>query len=409
VVVALVCFAASGYLWAQGQNRQTELAKVDRRAAEAGDQLADVKATNVSQANRIAEFQRQLDDTLVKQKNEELREIRSALDDLRKQMASMSPSASSATSTGETAATSDNQAAAEARRRAQLAWNEKVSTKRPYQTGEITKLYETWLDKEPAVAKRIKEWRTDVEGLRRRAKPWLSADAELKRLHDSATFEPWEDWLDRAKVRLESLRAAAAVWSNCATSEADPDLVIRNEPDETVQKVLKGWYKAAQTGGPWTLQLVRGYAARGANLGTTRVVTLAAAQHASAGTATHNWSPVAAEDQEHETNHDYLKDDAHGRLSFDWRPGESIELIVEGERGLFNRGVLLARPNLIDRLFDGPLAIWSLDQPGRVVSDDGNVALQFRIENCPGPPRDWNAEAAAGKKLKEEALGGVGR
>ncbi|HVC97682.1 MAG TPA: hypothetical protein VND64_28685 [Pirellulales bacterium] len=397
LAVAMVSCTLSVYLSVLVRRQATELADARRKGIEVGDQLAKAKATNVSQANRITEMERQLDEAIVNEKNEELREIRAALAELNQQVAGVPPPASGA------GMQSADQAAAEDGRKARNAWEEKVTVKHPYQANDVTRLYESWLIKEPAVAARIKEWRASIEALRRRAKPWLSADAELKRLCDSASREPWEDWLGRANLRLEALRTAAGVWVNCAAPGADPDVVIRNEPDEVVQKVLKGWYQAAQTGTPWTLRIERGYAAREAGLGTTRVITVGASGRAQASTPAHDWTLAAGENQEYESEHDYLKDDANGRLAFDWRPGDAIELVLEGEKGLFNRGVLLARPNLISHVVDGPLAIWSLDQFGAVASNDENVTLQFKVVHCPGPPRGWNVDATEAKKIKQQA------
>jgi hypothetical protein len=392
LAVALISFSTSGYLLIKSRNLAKELAEVRRKLVEAGDQLADAKATIASHEARITDGQRRRDEAVVREKNEELREIRAALDSLRKQMAGPPVPAS------EHDAPNVDQAAAEIGRRAQAAWKERFTQKHPYEPKDATSLYEDWRAKEPAVAARIKQWRRDVDAQRRRAKPWLASDVELKRLHDATLGEPWEPWLERADQRLATLNAAAKTWETCAATGADPDRVIANEPEPDAQRVLKGWYQALITRTDWKLQLVSGASAAGAGEGTTRVVTIQA--RSSDATEKHEWN--TADGTKYETEYTYDSSASpSGMLSFQWSPGTPIELTLEGARSAWALGTY--RPDIIFERFDGPLAPWLLNIKGTLTSGDGKTTLSVRVVDCPGPPRGWNIEAASGKKIKQQA------
>ncbi|HUY33706.1 MAG TPA: hypothetical protein VMV69_13230 [Pirellulales bacterium] len=113
-----------------------ELADARRKVGEGGDQLAEAKLTIASQAKRITELERQV--------------------------AGAPPAASGA------GTPSADKATDEIGRQARNAWEEKFTVKHPYQANDVTKLYESWRTKEPAVAGRIKQWFTSIEALQRR-------------------------------------------------------------------------------------------------------------------------------------------------------------------------------------------------------------------------------------------------
>ncbi|HEV3004497.1 MAG TPA: hypothetical protein VGX78_08540, partial [Pirellulales bacterium] len=368
LAVAVISCLSSGHLLIRARNQGKELAEARRKLVEVGDQLADAKATIASHETRNTEWQRRRDEAVVREKNEELREIRAALNSLREQV--VGPPAPES----EHDASNIDQSAAEIGRRAQDAWKGRFTGNHSYEPKDATRLYEDWRTKEPAVAARIKQWRGDVDALRRRAKPWLASDAELKRLRDAALGEPWEPWLGRADQRLATLHAAARTWEKCAVTGADPDRVIANEPEPDAQRVLKGWYQALITRTDWKLQLVSGASAAGAGKGTTRVVTVQARTHDA--TEKHEWN--SADGAKYETEHTYDSSASpSGTLSFQWSPGTPIELTLEGARSAWALGTY--RPDIIFERFDGPLAPWLLNIKGTLTSGDGTTTLSVRV------------------------------
>jgi hypothetical protein len=389
LAVAAIACVSTGLLLVEARNERVALGEAKRKADDADEQLVNARSTIATLESRNAEIEHRYDEAVVKEKNEELREIRAALDSLRKLLAGLPLPAS------EPDAPNVDQTAAEIGRRAQDAWKEKFTPKHPYEPSEVTGLYEEWQRKESSVADRIKHWRRGLDALRRRAKPWLASDAELKRLCDAAIAEPWENWLGSAERRLVILFAAARTWEKCAVPGADPDRVIANEPDADAQRVLRGWYQALITRTDWKLQLVNGDSAAGAGEGTTRVVTIKA--RTSHATEKHEWQ--TGDGATYETEFAY---DSSATLSFQWTAGTPIELTLEGPRSAWALGTY--RPDIIFERFEGPLAPWVLNAKGTLTSANGKTTLSVRIVDCPGPPRGWNVEAVEGRKVKRLAV-----
>lgn len=376
----------------------SDLAAATNLVAKGQGYLAQANAEIADKDSRIEELKRQLLEKDVGERTLELRRIR---DDLHKIAAGMP-------GTGP-----PNPAPMSARSRAQDAWREAFPKDTPSRSQaedkrKLQQLFEEWNRKDSTTASFIKMWKEGtnrsggIEELWRQSKPWLIADADLnlKSLSEQARVEPWEK-LSEAERRLENLRTAAERWEKCASSGVDLKELIDNQPNEDVKTILKAWYEKLLRTTHWTLQLDEGKTLLGAGLPPSRVVSIDAGSE-TIGTL-HNWDVGKTTSPGCESSFDYGSKQNSGlrNISFDWRCGEgqqSIHLYVEQDWPWYTP---LVKPDLIAQTFDGPLAIWKLDQAERVASSDKQTTLSYRVIDCPGPPRRWNVTRTVAKKAIE--------
>jgi len=213
-----------------------------------------------------------------------------------------------------------------------------------------------------------------------------------------AVHQPWGPNLKEAQDQLAALKTAADIWNRYATEQdlslddfrsKTDDAAIGKPNEERVQKILRDWRAAFNTHkGKWTLQLISGKA-KTAGYGTGRLFTIYVNGSDVANTGYHEWTKA--------TSHVYTKDTEQSTLEFSWQPGQSIGLLLEGERSFWSVGT---RENLIDCTSDkdkygGPVAVWWLQLLPKI--HDNGVALKFRIKDCPGPPPEVYQNSAINK------------
>lgn len=377
---------------------ESDLAISANLVAKGQGDVIQANAEIADRDSRIEDLKRQLHEKDFSERTLEIRRIR---DDLHKIAAGMP-------GTGP-----PKPAPMSARSRAQEAWRgafPKITPGRSQADDKrkLQQLFEEWNRKDSAAASFIKTWKEGtnrdggIEELWRQSKPWLIADADLnlKNLSEQARVEPWEK-LSEAERRMEDLRTAAERWEKCASSGVDLKELIDNQPNEDVKKILKAWYEKLLRTTNWTLQLDEGKTLLGAGLPPSRVVSIDAGSEI-VGTL-HNWDVGKTTSPGCESSFDYGSKQNSGlrNISFDWRCGEGhqgIHLYVEQDWPWYTP---LVKPDLIAQTFDGPLAIWKLDQAERVTSSDKQTTLSYRVIDCPGPPRRWNVTRTVAKKAIE--------
>lgn len=64
-----------------------------------------------------------------------------------------------------------------------------------------------------------------------------------------------------------------------------------------------------------------------------------------------------------------------------WRPGQTLQIKVYGERQTARGGL---RPAYINQTFGGPIAVWRLAQAGKI--ETGEHSMTLKVTACPGPP-----------------------
>ena len=79
------------------------------------------------------------------------------------------------------------------------------------------------------------------------------------------------------------------------------------------------------------------------------------------------------------------KGSPHDLYSFDWKPGDKIRVSIYGpSRKLLGVNYWWA-PELAAETLSGPVTLWQLNKH-RVEIKDSGTAVEFEIEDCPGPP-----------------------
>jgi len=220
----------------------------------------------------------------------------------------------------------------------------------------------------------------------------------VKRVH-AALQTPWdtETWEDTETYCLAA-RSAAKIWDKFADQ---PDLTwdqfgtrLTNsaaaEPksrQSDVENILKKWIGAfnEKNGAEWKLQLVKGGVKppRGETVvpdyGKDRMFNLYSGdEHIE---VKHSWSKAAA--------HSYAKS-KHEFVAFHWKVGEPIEVLLEQDGFAVNN-------NLVKHVFDGPVSIWRLHTQQNLKMKTG-VSLEFRVVDCPGPPKEVLKEITSALK-----------
>lgn len=251
--------------------------------------------------------------------------------------------------------------------------------------GRAQSIYEDQLRKEKSVPQTdqkrpsdyLKDWLTRATRLLDKSAVWpattqYSADRAMFR---RAMQSPWTDDFAAAEARADDLNAAARLWvklsdkSDWTWQEVNEFVGNEDGLSDGARKQIRGWLNRIREQGEWKLQPIAGIAPEGS--GTARVIVLSSLT----SEGYHEWS--------RETSHKYAISDFY---IFTWKPCDRINLSLDGERTAWR--LWTDRPALIDeKSFEGPLAIWKLNQAGEVSTDGAN--LSFSIVNCPGPPPKW--------------------
>ncbi|MBI3463833.1 MAG: hypothetical protein HY000_12370 [Planctomycetes bacterium] len=226
----------------------------------------------------------------------------------------------------------------------------------------------------------VKKWWDQRRTLVSDAILWWHDDKDLQKRWRQFEESPWEgEGFIGTKARLENLEAAAQDWKkwaenkSLAPAELEKQLAGKEADVPEKGRILRGWYGAANQVA-WQLIPKSGTAKQGDGHSRRICVSLAADYGKD-----HRWGL--------ETNHNYVGADKAGfTVPFDWRPGEPITVILEGEGGWSTVGV---RPNLVSQTFDGPLALWLLAQTSAITDQGGGHTLSFEVPSCPGPPPSW--------------------
>lgn len=258
------------------------------------------------------------------------------------------------------------------------------------------------------VAQLLTQWQRPLAGLGTAAGSWLAARtsdavaADIENRVHAALQAPWdtETW-DSTIAFCKAARRAAGIWIQFASK---PDLtwqqfgesLINGAADESdpavrseMERLLKRWLSAFDTksGAAWKLQLVKGEVKppRGEteipDYGQDRLFNLYTGD--AHFDVKHVWSTA--------TEHKYAKS-KHEFLEFPWKVGEPIEVLLEQDGYAVN-------DNLAGQTFDGPVSIWKLHTQRRISNPETGVSLDFRIVECPGPP----------KEVLEESVSTLGR
>ena len=215
---------------------------------------------------------------------------------------------------------------------------------------------------------RSADWSTWVSRRRAEEAPFVEAWTKFRK-------SPWDESLRQsADQALDALRISSWTWWTYASKTSDSWDVFRSnleaaakaQSNPQVEKVLNAWMSAFNLSSTWNLRL--GQAKGAAGNGRWRLMSVYID-----GT----WHKEDWREWSTEIAHDYRLD----RLPIAWRRGQSVEVLVEGERSYLTG----TRPNFLDQTFTGPVALWSLCQAGVIETKD--FSLEIDVEDCPGPPR----------------------
>ena len=226
------------------------------------------------------------------------------------------------------------------------------------------------------VARMLTQWRDLLKEVSNpQAAYWRDADRRFEESFGEALKNPAR--LSEISAEITALIAARKKWDEWAKKQlslADIQTAKEGLPEQ-VQKIVNQWLAELIEVREWRLQLKSGSDLAGDH-GTTREATIYSGPAGSLvkqdALAVHDWTQAKS--------HAYGAGDAIG---FKWAPDESIRLLFEGDWQWSDP----RRLDLIDKTYSGALAVWKLNQEGRVGGiKQGSVSLKCEIVNCPGPP-----------------------
>ncbi len=226
----------------------------------------------------------------------------------------------------------------------------------------------------------LKSWFSQINSRAANWSAWLprrrSEEAPFVETWTKYRKTPWDESLQQSVDRTsEALRNASRIWWDYAsTSKSESWDVFRSnleteakaQSNPIVEKVLNAWMTEFNRRGTWTLRL--GKATGAAGNGRWRLISM----YLDGKWHKEDWREWSAD-----ISHDYLSAD----VPIAWRRGQSVEVLVEGERSYLTG----TRPNFLDQTFGGPVALWSLHQAGVIGTKDFSLAID--VDDCPGPPR----------------------
>jgi hypothetical protein len=225
------------------------------------------------------------------------------------------------------------------------------------------------------------------ELLQRRAKwaRWESQPAKLIEPWNRLIETPWDNAAQVAeRERFLALEAAEKSWREVA---ARGDLSW-NEFKSQLKDAVGDNPRAAEVASVWIDQFNQ------LNAGSKAMVILIGG-HSPPGFGVYRTidvhvggSYLALDDEvsgdNWDSETDYLYPTAR-TISFPWQPGQSIQVYIYGPRTAYRVG---SRSALIQRKYSGPIGLWLMSQDQQITGGSGENPhrLQFRVENCPGPP-----------------------
>ena len=245
------------------------------------------------------------------------------------------------------------------------------------------------------VDQRLTSWQRQLTQLATAAGSWLTAKtedavaAELSKNVQSAIQEPWDEekW-EAADSVCRAATRAAAIWHEYAVKDDLPwkefGSRLANKADAEskasaeVGRFLKCWQSAfeGKSGSVWKLQLVKAAVTppKGTkavpDYGKDRMFNLYSGDtHIE---VKHGWSSSVL--------HTYSKSKQEF-VEFPWTVGAPIELLLEQD-------CLIVNDNLIGQKFSGPVSLWRLHTQRRVSNPATGVSMDFRVVDCPGPPKE---------------------
>lgn len=233
---------------------------------------------------------------------------------------------------------------------------------------------------------RLQQWFAILQGQQARAGKWLRYDSELQRRYLRVRSDPTNDPAkEELKNYIGGIDEAKAVWSKWLedTSVKYEELRVRAEGAESpeTRDILKRWLSGFAGTYTYTLQF-KSASASTQGLGTSRRLLLySSGTEYSLGTeaGVHEWATATA--------HTYSESDL---IKFPWEPDQPIRLWLGSEWSVLRAG---GRPTLLDQTLTGPLAVWIMYRDGEA-RQAGAVKIDFKIETCPGPPREMFVDPA---------------
>ncbi|MCX7422131.1 MAG: hypothetical protein NT013_21675 [Planctomycetia bacterium] len=195
----------------------------------------------------------------------------------------------------------------------------------------------------------------EKKGLAERQLKGLNQAREIWTTHAGKTNLTWEQFKERMRTDSKGMSAG--------TGNDDAGSILARWISDIEKK---------SDDSKWGISLESG--ATEAGWGTWRSLTIYLSSSAFASK-----SAQITGDWKNETSHDYGNTENRA-AEFAWQPGQPIRFLFESSSlsGLSN--------DLIDKTFDGPVAIWRLAQEGRIENSDKSRFLAFTIDDCPGPP-----------------------
>ncbi len=194
---------------------------------------------------------------------------------------------------------------------------------------------------------------------------------------------PWDETRRReADAQLAALQRAEAAWKRVVSRELSwkdfqeqlRTAVETNDVDGLARRIVETWIDQFHTfsspGRKASVTLLRGTSPSGSGRYRTCDVYIANSRFALDDELGHNWAV--------ETAHTYAPPLS---FSFPWKPGQSIQIKIYGERQTLRA---YGRPAYLNKSFSGPVALWELSQDGSV--SEGQHVLEWEVESCPGPP-----------------------
>ena len=270
---------------------------------------------------------------------------------------------------------------------AQAFWKDHLVSKRVNdQIDSLTRAYGE-LEGKSWIKEIIGPWVKNATRFRMAVSDRMRSDDLLVKSIQSYLESPWEvERLKAAEQMLKAYAKAVGIWKTFAESREFNDLSwtdfcakidkqAEDDGNPDVKRILKNWQAKFERRARWKVQIVRGEMAPGWYRG--RVITIYVNDNEVASQPYHEWDK--------DTEHVYPTGETAVEMEFGWKPGQTILVLLEGERSTILGG---ARPNLIEHSFDGPVALWRLMRAGAIESEATKGKLTFEVIDCPGPPRD---------------------
>ncbi len=237
----------------------------------------------------------------------------------------------------------------------------------------------------PEVRELLKVYRKRVEDQRAHWARWESTQTvDLIQPWNDFQKRPWDEERKRdANEQLAALVNAREIWvevlgrKKSTWEEFKGDLKVAadaNKSSDRIRGIVSTWIDQFNgiTGPDKNVTVLLKSGKSPAGSGTYRTVDIHIAG---------SYLPLDDEngsDWKVETAHTY---DPPLAITFSWRPDQSIQFKVFGERQTLRVGI---RPAYIDQKWFGPVALWELARDGQIKTGNHTIALE--VKGLPGPP-----------------------